>query len=50
MDGRVVKYVLHWLGYKADYVLLLDRSAANAMVQRDGVGKVKQFDVRAWWL
>ena len=50
MDGRVVTYVLQWLGYKVDYVLLLYSSAAKAMAQRDGVGKVKHLDVRALWL
>ena len=50
MDGLVVKYVLQWLGYKVEYVLLLDSSAAKAMVQRDGVGKAKHPDVRALWL
>ena len=43
MDGRVVKYVLQWLDCKVDCALLLDSSAAKAMVHRDGVGKVEHL-------
>ena len=32
------------------YQLCLDSSAAKAMVQRDGVGKVKHLDTRALWI
>jgi hypothetical protein len=50
MDGRIVKHFLEWLGYEVLYQLHLDSSAAKAMVQRDGVGKVKHMDVRALWI
>ena len=50
MDGRIVKHFLEWLGYEVHYVLCLDSSAAKAMVQRDGVGKVKHLDTRALWI
>ena len=50
MDGRVIKHFLEWLGYEVTYQLLLDSSAAKAMVQRDGVGKLKHMDVRALWI
>jgi hypothetical protein len=45
-----VKHFLEWLGYEVHYVLCLDSSAAKAMVQRDGVGKVKHLDTRALWI
>jgi hypothetical protein len=50
MDGKVIKRFLEWLRYEVIYQLLLDSSAAKAMVQRDGVGKLKHMDVRALWL
>ena len=51
MDGRIVKHFLEWLGYAVVlYQLCLDSSAAKAMVQRDGVGKVKHLDTRALWI
>ena len=50
MDGRIVKHFLEWLKYEVYYVLCLDSSAAKAMVQRDGVGKVKHLDTRALWI
>ena len=46
MDGKVVKNFLEWLGYEVIYQLMMDSSAAKAMIQRDGVGKVKHLDVR----
>ena len=50
MDGRIVKHALEWLGYKVEYTLYLDSSAAKAMINREGVGKLKHMDVRALWL
>ncbi len=50
MDGRIVKHFLEWLGYEVVCKLRLCSSAAKAMVQRDGVGKLKHMDVRAFWL
>ena len=50
MDGKVIKHFLEWLGYEVIYQLLLDSSAAKAMVQRDGVSKLKHMDVRTLWL
>jgi hypothetical protein len=50
MDGRIIKRFLEWLGYDVAYQLFLDSSAAKAMVQRDGVGKLKHMDVRALWI
>jgi len=50
MDGRVVKHLLEWIGYKVYYTLMLDSSAAKAIIQRNGVGKVKHLDIRALWL
>ena len=50
MEGKVIKHFLEWMGYKVIYQLLLDSSAAKAMVQRDGVGKLKHMDVRALWI
>ncbi len=49
-DGEVIKHFLEWLGYGGIYQLLLDSSTAKAMVQRDGVGKLKHMDVRALWI
>ncbi len=50
MDGRIIKHFLEWLGYEVAYQLHLDSSAAKAMVQRDGVGKVKHMDERVLWI
>jgi len=50
MDGRVVKHLLEWLGYRVQYTLCVDSSAAKAIIQRDGVGKVKHLDIRSLWL
>ena len=50
MDGRIVKHALEWLGYRVEYTLHLDSSAAKAMINREGVGKLKHMDVRALWL
>ncbi|CAK0813201.1 unnamed protein product [Prorocentrum cordatum] len=50
MDGKLVKNMLEWLGYKVTWELGIDSSAAKAMVNREGVGKVKHLDVRALWI
>lgn len=50
MDGLIVRHFLEWLGYDVHYVLCLDSSAAKAMIQRDGVGKVKHLDTRSLWI
>ncbi len=47
IDGRVIKHFLERLGYEVIYQLLLDSSAAKAMVQRGGIGNVKHMDFRA---
>ena len=51
MDGRSAKHFLEWLGYAVVlYQLCLDSSTAKAMVQHDGVGKVRHLDTRALWI
>ena len=50
MYGKVVKHFLEWLDYEVIYQLMMDSSAAKAVIQRDGVGKVKHLDVRALWI
>ena len=50
MDGRIVKHLLEWIGYTVQYTLCVDSSAAKAIIQRDGVGKVKHLDIRSLWL
>ena len=50
MDGRVVKYLLEWIGFRVGYTFCVDSSAAKAIIQRDGVGKVKHLDIRVMWL
>ncbi|CAK0881727.1 unnamed protein product, partial [Prorocentrum cordatum] len=47
MGGKLVKNVLDWLGYKVTWELGIDSSAAKAMINREGVGKVKHLDVGA---
>ncbi|CAK0856887.1 unnamed protein product, partial [Prorocentrum cordatum] len=49
MDGKLVKNMLEWLGYKVTWELGIDSSAAKAMINREGVGKAKHLDVRALW-
>lgn len=49
-DGKLMRSVLTCLGYAVDSRLYVDRSAAKAMIQRDGVGKLKHLDMRAHWL
>ena len=50
MDGRIVKVLMEWIGYRVLYTLYTDSSAAKAMMNREGVGKVKHLDVRALWI
>ncbi|CAK0811260.1 unnamed protein product, partial [Prorocentrum cordatum] len=50
MDGKLVKNMLEWLGYEVAWELGIDSSAAKAMINREGVGKVKHLDVRALWI
>ena len=50
MDGKLIKNVLEWLGYKVTWELAIDSSAAKAMINREGTGKVKHLDVRALWI
>ena len=50
MDGRCVKYLFEWIGYRVNYRLHVDSSAAKAMIQRDGFGKLQHMDVRALWI
>ncbi|CAK0815286.1 unnamed protein product, partial [Prorocentrum cordatum] len=50
MDGQLVKNMLEWLGDKVTWELGIDSSAAKAMINREGVGKVKHLDVRALWI
>ena len=49
-DGRLLKHILEWCGFKVIYKLHVDSSAAKALMQRSGVGKVKHIDVRSLWL
>ncbi|CAK0834427.1 unnamed protein product, partial [Prorocentrum cordatum] len=50
MGGRLVKDALRWLGYKVTWELGVDSSAAKAMINREGFGKVKHLDVGALWV
>ncbi|CAK0790198.1 unnamed protein product, partial [Prorocentrum cordatum] len=50
MGGKLVKNMLEWLGFKVTWELGIDSSAAKAMINREGVGKVKHLDVRALWI
>ncbi|CAK0827956.1 unnamed protein product [Prorocentrum cordatum] len=49
-DGKLAKNMPEWLGYKVTWELGIDSSAAKAMINREGVGKVKHLDVRALWI
>eukprot|EP00959_Pyramimonas_sp_CCMP1952_P341388 7151739-Pyramimonas_sp.AAC.1 len=49
MDGKLIKTALQWMVYKVTWELSTDSSAAKAMINRDGAGKVKHLDVRALW-
>eukprot|EP00959_Pyramimonas_sp_CCMP1952_P299707 6268754-Pyramimonas_sp.AAC.1 len=42
--------MLEWLGYKVTWELGIDSGAAKAMINREGVGKVKHLGVRALWV
>eukprot|EP00959_Pyramimonas_sp_CCMP1952_P009124 190130-Pyramimonas_sp.AAC.1 len=50
MDGKLIENALEWLGYNVTWELSIDSSAAQAMINRKGVGKVKHLDVRALWI
>ena len=49
-DGRLLKYLFEWMGYRVVYNLWTVSSSAKSIVQRDGVGKIKHLDVRPLWL
>eukprot|EP00959_Pyramimonas_sp_CCMP1952_P332429 6961174-Pyramimonas_sp.AAC.1 len=36
MDGKLVKNMLEWLGYRVTWELGIDSSAAKAMINREG--------------
>ncbi|CAK0790328.1 unnamed protein product, partial [Prorocentrum cordatum] len=50
MGGKLAKNVLEWLGYRVTWELGVDSSAATAIINREGVGKVKHLDVMALWI
>ena len=49
-EGRLLNNFPEWVGLHVPYRLHVDSVAAKAVVQRDGVGKIKHLDVRVPWL
>ncbi len=49
-EGLLFKTLYEFLGYTVSWSLGVDSSAAKAMAQREGVGKVRHLDCRSLWL
>ena len=50
MEGELINNIFVWIGFRVDWTLRIDSSAAKAFIQREGVGKVMHLDTRALWI
>eukprot|EP00959_Pyramimonas_sp_CCMP1952_P349518 7323434-Pyramimonas_sp.AAC.1 len=50
MDGKMLRDLLTWFGFRGEWTLETDSSAARAMSLRRGVGKVRHLGTRAPWV
>ncbi|CAK0831771.1 unnamed protein product, partial [Prorocentrum cordatum] len=48
--GKMLRDLLTWSGFRAEWTLETDSSAARSMSLRRGVGKVRHLDTRALWV
>jgi len=49
-EGKCIKELFAWLGYRVTWELCMDSSGAKAVAQRQGVGKIRHLSVRTLWL
>ena len=50
LDSRLLKQLFEWFGFRVEWSVSTDSSAAKGMVMRQGVGKVRHMDCRALWV
>ncbi|CAK0812368.1 unnamed protein product, partial [Prorocentrum cordatum] len=50
MGGNMLRDVLTWFGFRVEWTLETDSSAARAMSLRQGVGEVRHLDARSLWV
>eukprot|EP00959_Pyramimonas_sp_CCMP1952_P322132 6740662-Pyramimonas_sp.AAC.1 len=49
VDSTMLRDLLTWFGFRVEWTLGADSSAARAMSLRQGVGEVHHLDTRALW-
>ena len=50
MEGKMLRDLFTWFGFRVEWTLETDSSAARSMSLRQGVGKVHHLDTRTLWV